>query len=346
MRILFPAAFAALALAWGLFPALGSAAGSGAPLKIVAAVNADEPLGLLLSASEEALAERVDRRVQLTFLERSMAPKAAARLALSEPDGLTLGFLALDAVVTLSLGGLAPYLPEDFWPTLLSFSETPVLIGPANSAFANDWGLPRPAGEPIVLVALGKETPDQPTLAALAFFRQEKIPVSLSFRAPPYAENAAEGGAIQGAARLYFDSLRLFSTLRPTEAMAVPFPALAYLRENKFPFRTLGYLTRNPDPRETASFPGRILPAEDAPFHPLMGFFFSGETSERTAENTPAALYDVFSQAALDPESPYRGYLKEPLAQGEEARQIFAARVDAQKSLLAAYGLYADEEEE
>ncbi|MDR2461408.1 MAG: hypothetical protein LBE38_11645 [Deltaproteobacteria bacterium] len=296
----------------------------GPVLTIMVDLDPDSPRLSQLNATTLKLAQKTGKTLSLDYLGTQPA-LAAIRTAQADPDGLTMGLLSLDNVVTMSLEGLMPFSPEDFLAVVLFHNEAPSLVTPLTDQ--NDVGIELislQGREEVTLVTKTKTPLDDPTLIALDFFRALELKVNIK----ELYDNP--GIAIKQS------PMEAFSLLKEGEFMALSQKDIDELTSSGANFKKVVTLGEDTGANSSLQSLG-ISPKVSS----LSGFFYPAGTTELLAENTPQSLMEIISELAQV--TGKDSLFLPPISYGPEAQALYDKETEARRELLSFYLLTTNE---
>jgi hypothetical protein len=173
-------------------PALAAEGG----FTLIAGLDPSSPLAPFLDKAGEDVSRKLGRLAEIEYVPQGGGLLAAARISLSEPDGLTLGFLPLDTILTKDIAKEAPYRADHFLPVLIGFERTHVLVTRQGGPYASLRGLRNwLSDEGVTLVVPGRDPLSTSTVLALDALTSLKIP--FSFRKLPIVPRHEEDSAAE-----------------------------------------------------------------------------------------------------------------------------------------------------
>jgi hypothetical protein len=332
-----PALLAALsALALAASPAGGLAAGP--ELSVQASLDADDPRAETLSAWTAGLPPEVGMPAGVEFLGGGAV--AGARVAMAEPDGLTLGFLGLDEAVTRPLQLLAPYEPQDLEPALLFPGGAPALLYRGDGP---EVRLAEAAGSPGAAVRLLVPTlRPVPGPVLLALDAIAGLGARPEFREIPAAPEGGDADPDGGPGGFW---ARAYLALAPGELLPVPWDGLAAIRAQG---HEPGVALVLADPPAGGRSGAAALPPSPAgplfsdlglshTVRELYGFYYPADTFEAVREGVPQALASLVGGALRSPQGV--PFVTGAAVEGEAALEAYGAETEARQALLGRWPL-------
>ncbi|MDR2340315.1 MAG: hypothetical protein LBF40_09335 [Deltaproteobacteria bacterium] len=179
-------------------------------LVLVSGLPESDPMEPLVTAVAHAIGDKIGKEPTMEYYGQGFGIKAAAKLSLSEPDGLTLGFLPINTVLAPGMANMAPYRGEHFLPVAIGFEHTHVLLAPEGSPISSFSALRDRKGKGVTLVTPAGESLSASNLLALDLLETLGVPASIRELAPAAKEEgsgkdaekpeAPEGQALPGEA--------------------------------------------------------------------------------------------------------------------------------------------------
>ncbi|MDR2405091.1 MAG: hypothetical protein LBE27_01825 [Deltaproteobacteria bacterium] len=296
---------------------------------LLTGLGAEDPLMPLMEDLSQRIASKEGWMVETQSFESDGGILAAAKLSLSDPDGLTLAFLSLDTVETKSLLGHAPYRDEHFQPLVLGFERGHALITHKNTPFASLSGIKLRVKEPMLLLTDDREPLSTSTLLALDIMDTLKIPVRLKqIELPPEEMDGSDGERMYPGSNASY--AEVFSNATEGNLLALPLETLSYFQERRIPFVVVAILTDHP--QESPLYPDSAFLESSGltlRIHDYHGFFYVSETLPRLMEDVPGFV----RESCLNQKYEGLPYM-DPLLFGEEALDVFLVERDRRAYLI------------